>query len=65
MRKLIYIILLSLTLSSCAKSLQPTTIEQEKQKQIAKGKDNQIVKVVLVLHVVLFVLIYDKTEVFN
>jgi hypothetical protein len=66
MKKLIYILLLCMTLSSCAKSLQPTTIEQEMQKQIEKKVRNKILKCyILVAGFIFLVVIYDPNERFD
>jgi len=62
MKKLIYILLLCMTLSSCAKSLQPTTIEQEKQKQLRKKEHRQILNYILVFNIIFLVVLYEPIE---
>jgi hypothetical protein len=52
-----------MTLSSCAKSLQPTTIEKEMQKQIEKKVRKKILKCyILVAGFIFLVVIYDPNE---
>lgn len=57
-----YLIILLIVFTSCSKSIQPTTIKQEQQKQLRKKEHAKILNYILVFNIVCLVLLYEQVE---